>query len=108
MPRRASRCAGVPPIGGAVEHDAAAVRRIEAGDDVDAGGLAGPVGADEAEHLAGGELQADAVERAEAAEAFHNVFDAEQRAQGTRMPRRVNSETRPFGRNITSATISRP
>jgi hypothetical protein len=65
----------------ALEHHAAAVRRIQAGDDVDAGRLARTIGTDKAEHLAWRQLEADAIQCAEAAEAFHQLVDAQQRAR---------------------------
>ena len=87
----------------------AAVRRVKPGDDIDARGLAGAVRSDEAENFAGGDLEAENIERAEAAEALHQPVDGEERRrQGTSMPHRCNNETSPLGRNITSPMISAP
>src|SRR5262249_39570945 len=60
-------------------HDTAAIGRVEAGDHVDAGGLAGAVRSHEAEDLARHQVEIDTVEGAEAAEALHQPLDAQQR-----------------------------
>ena len=74
--------------------------------------LPDPFGSDQAEHLARMQVERDAVQRAEAAEALDQAVDLQKRSrastQGTRMPRLVSSDTRPLGRNSTSSTISAP
>ena len=55
------------------EQDGAGVGPVEAGDDVDAGGLAGAVRPDEAEDFAGADAEAQDVERAKAAKALHQA-----------------------------------
>ena len=71
-----ARCQAHAPVGRqprhvlALEDHGAAVARQGAGDAVDHGGLAGAVRADQAEALALAEVQADRVERDEAAEAL--------------------------------------
>src|SRR5579883_2668400 len=65
-----------------------AIGRIKAGDDIDAGRLAGAVGADEAEDLAWLQMEGQPVQRAEAAEALDEPLDLEQRRhlRGHRSP----------------------
>ena len=67
----------------AVEHDLAAVRRVDAGDALDQGRLAGAVVADEGHHLAGPDLEVDLRERLDGAEALRDPVELEQR---TSMP----------------------
>ena len=57
-----------PPPGLALEDDDALLRMIEAVDDVEHRGLAGAVGADDRQHLAGADLEADLAQRLDAAE----------------------------------------
>src|SRR5437764_452610 len=54
----------------AVERDAAAVQPIDAADAVEEGGLAGAVGADQAQDLALGDREADVAERGHSAKAL--------------------------------------
>jgi hypothetical protein len=54
----------------AVDGDRPGIRMLEAGEDADQRRLAGTVGADEAVDLAGTDVEADAVQRADAAEGF--------------------------------------
>src|SRR5690242_6014228 len=62
-----------------LETDAPAIGRVEAGDDVAVGGLARAVEADEAQDLARFQIEAQAVEGMEAAEALHQALDGEER-----------------------------
>ena len=59
----------------AFEHDAALLRRVEAGDRVGQRGLAAAVGADQAEDLAAADLQVHAGQRHQAAEAALDLLD---------------------------------
>src|SRR5687768_1976059 len=63
----------------AVEDDAALVGFVQAGDHVERGRLPGAVGADQADDLAGGDVEGHAVERDDAAEATGDVLDREER-----------------------------
>ena len=73
-----------PPVGrepgdvDALEEDAALVRRIDAVDDVEQRGLAGAVGPDDGEQLAAVDLEADAVDGHQAAEALGHVLEDEE------------------------------
>ena len=84
-PATDSRCRGVPggtSAGGdvaAVEGDAAFVRRQQAGDHVEAGGLAGAVRPQQAHHLAALQRQADTADHRPAAVALAEI-DREQAA----------------------------
>src|SRR5207248_357173 len=64
----------------APQHDAPARRAEEAGDDVEQRGLAGPVGPDQAVHLARCDLEGRAVERAHPAEGPLQLLNREQHA----------------------------
>ena len=66
-------------IDAALEQDVAAVGRVEAAEAIEERGLAGAVGADQAGDLAGKDVEGDAVERDDAAEADRDVAHAEQR-----------------------------
>src|SRR5271165_5479683 len=68
------------------EADLAAIGRIEAGDDIDAGRLARAVGADQAENLARREHEAELVKGAEGAEALDQMVDDQERLRGHRRP----------------------
>ena len=70
----------------AVEHDVAAVRRVDAGDALDQGRLAGAVVSDEGHHLSGPDLELDFRERLHRAEALRDPVKLEQRCgcRGTR------------------------
>ena len=64
------------------ERDPAGGRLVDAGHHVEAGRLAGTVGADQAEDLAGVDVERDAVERRDTAEAERDVVDLEHLALG--------------------------
>jgi hypothetical protein len=64
-------------VGRAAQHEAAGVGRVQAGDDVEEGGLAGAVGADQAVDLAGVDRDADVRQRLQAAEALGDAVDLE-------------------------------
>src|SRR5438105_2548872 len=70
----------------AIEAHGARLVAQRAADAVDQRRLAGAVRANEAEPLAGLDRQVDAVERHEAAEAFADVVDLEQRSHGVLLP----------------------
>ena len=57
----------------ALQVDAALIRVIDAADDIEEGGLAGAIGADDAEDLAGFHREADAGQRLDAAESEGQV-----------------------------------
>src|SRR5208282_537769 len=61
-----------------LEMDRAAVGPVEAGDDIDAGGLARSVRSDQTENFAGVDAEAEGVERAKAAKALDQPVDGEQ------------------------------
>src|SRR5665811_1806249 len=61
---------GYPADISAIEHHFAAVRRIETGDHVDGGGLAGAVGPDQSQDFARGDVKTQSVKRVETPEAF--------------------------------------
>src|ERR1700674_4119013 len=78
---------------------------------IDQGALARPVGADQAEALAGLDREAYSVERDEAAEALAEILDLEQRRGHYLLLRRSCASTRPtmpFGAMITKATSRSP
>jgi hypothetical protein len=62
----------------AIEQDAALIRRLEAREHAQQGGLAAAARAEQCEKLAGDDIQRHAVDRAEGAEFFHHALDAEQ------------------------------
>jgi hypothetical protein len=84
------------------EADLAAIRRVKAGDDVDAGRLARAVGADEAQDLARLQVEAQAVQGAERAEALDEPRDLEDR-RGLRGHRRPAGGTARRGRSAGTA-----
>src|SRR6266849_1933914 len=65
----------------ASQYDASARRAEQAGDDVEQRGLAGPVGPDQAVHLARGNLDGGSVERAHPAETPLQLLNREQHAR---------------------------
>ncbi len=65
--------------------DRAAIGMLEAGEDADQRRLAGAVGADQAVDLAGGDVEADAGERADAAEGFPDVVRGDE-GRASRVP----------------------
>src|SRR5882724_2280959 len=97
---------GEPVHGGAIEAHGARLVAQRAADAVDQRRLAGAVRANEAEPLAGLDRQVDAVERHEAAEAFADVVDLEQRSHGVLLPAAGSRSrsTRPQPRQIASAS----
>ena len=87
------------------ERDAAAVRCVHAGDHVEQGRLAGAVRADDGVDAAFGHLEAEPIDRDEAAEALADIVDRQERAHDPRpfRPRRCASQGQtPSG----SATIT--
>jgi hypothetical protein len=77
----------------APEHDAPVVRREHARDHVEQRRLAGAVRSDHREDFAGVDLEADAIDRDEAAEPLADAVDLEENAHGRRpwSPRRRDS-----------------
>jgi hypothetical protein len=78
----------------ALEQDPAAVRRQGARHAIDERGLAGAVGADETQPIARPDLNRDAVERQEAAEALGDAVDVEERPPSSRAPLRASARGR--------------
>lgn len=62
-----------------LEPHLAAIGRIKAGDNVDAGGLAGPVRSDQSQNLAAREMERHPVQRAKSAEALHELLHPQER-----------------------------
>jgi hypothetical protein len=62
----------------AVEGDRARTRAVDAGDGIEAGGLARPVGSDQAEDLAAFDREADRVQRGQAAELDGEILGLQQ------------------------------
>src|ERR1700733_7000136 len=62
----------------AFQYDLATVRGIKTGDHIDRRGLAGAVGTDQSQNLAGRNVEAQAVQCAKAAEAFHEFGNLEE------------------------------
>ena len=69
-----------------LELERAPLRRVEPGQAVEDGRLAGAVGADQPHDLAGGHLEGDAVEGDDAAEPHREVADREDRGTAARAP----------------------
>ncbi len=63
-----------------VEENLPVIGPVEAGDDIDAGGLAGAVGSDQPENLSRHEAEADAIQGAESRETLDDLVDAKQRS----------------------------
>ena len=94
------RAPAVDPL--ARERDGALVGTQHAGHHAEQRGLAGAVGADHGEDLPGQDFAADAVDRAQSAEAFAHALDRQQRGHGPllRIPSTPASHGHtPFGRN---------
>ena len=64
--------------GSPVDEDLALVGLVRAGEDLDQRGLAGAVLAEQAVHLAGADLEVDAVERSGAGELLHDAAHLQQ------------------------------
>src|SRR5690606_29720707 len=78
-------------------------------DRIEAGRLARAVGADEGQHLAGGQRERHVVERADAAERFAQAAHLQQRRVHGRAPApRAARLARPPGNAITSANTATP
>src|SRR6185369_8262339 len=90
----------------ALEQDPAAVRRQGARHAIDERRLARAVRADEAQSLARPDLNRDAVERQEAAEALGDAVDLEQRARRGHVRRLRSFRTRPVSPSGASTTKS--
>src|SRR5581483_1825259 len=63
--------------GRAIEHHFAAIGRVESGNHIDRRGLAGAVRTDKAEDFPRNDMEAQAIERREAAEALHQACHIE-------------------------------
>src|SRR5262249_31791602 len=93
------------------EGDAAALVMQRAADAVDQCALAGPVGSDQADTLAIGDVEVDRVERDEAAETLAQLADLQQRlghGEDLLLTHFCHSPTMPFGATITNPNSSRP
>ena len=114
-PRRLER-----PLGrhiDAAEPDAAGLRAVHAGHQVDEGGLAGPVGADQADDLALLETEAHIVDGLDAAEAMAEAIGHQDgrahaatfgRPSSRATMRRQSMPSRPPGRKKISTTMTAP
>ena len=76
----------------AVHQDAPRVRRLEAGEEAEEGGLAAAGGAEEGQHLAAPDGEGDAVEHRVAAEALAQPVEDEERRRRHPRPRTVRSQ----------------
>ena len=94
----------------AVEQDLAVGRRQERGDQLEQRALAGAVRADHREDLAVRDLEADVVDRDQAAEALGQMLDAEQAHRSAPIRSRTSLPRlrMPLGRNSITAIISTP
>ena len=90
-----------PDQGRVVEGNGAVGRRVEARDEVEHGGLAGPVGPDEPDDLARRDREIESVDGLQPAEALAEPADRKPRAHAGRPDgRRLRSQPMsPFGRN---------
>ena len=79
MPRPITLCGGVASRLSSVEANVAAVRRVQARDEVEDGCLAGAVGADEADDLPLRHVERDVVDGDDAAEAAREVSRLQER-----------------------------
>ena len=72
----------------AAKNHPAGQRPVEAGDDIDAGGLARPVGADQPQHFAGGDVKTHAGQGAKAAKRLDQILHTQERRcfRGHRSP----------------------
>ena len=84
------------------------VRPELAADHVEAGGLAGAVGADEGEHLAGCDGEGDGLDGGDATPGFAEVFDGEDAHAARRVQRRWAAPAIPAGNSTTSRTMAAP
>jgi hypothetical protein len=75
-------------VGGAVQRHAAAVHAVHAAQDVHRRRLAGAVLADQPQHLAGGQREADLVQHLDAEEALADLLELQQRRAHCRPSRR--------------------
>src|SRR3970282_870608 len=91
-----------------LEHDAALVVVQRPGDAVDERGLARAVGPDEAEALAGRDVERDAFERREAAEALGQAPDFQQRAHERLRQCLRARPTMPCGASVMNSTRMMP
>ena len=74
-----------------VDEDLAGIWMFDARQDLDQGGLAGPVFSDQRDHLAGPKLQVDSVEGADASEAARDSAQLHQ-CNPSRLSRRGHSQ----------------
>ena len=93
---------------GAVEHHAAAARRIEAGEQIEQRGLAGAVRADDGEDLGGLDLERYAVDGFDAAEFDREVVGVECAHGSLRAIRVARLGTSPARRKIMNTIMIRP
>ena len=91
-----------------LELDRAAGRREIAGDEIDEGGLAGAVRADDADHLARCDLDLDIARGDDRAEGFVEPAHRKERAHEADRRRRRNSDQTPLGRKQMSSRRQMP
>ena len=85
MPARAISSGVCPAIGWPISDTAPCIRRVHAGQQIERGGLAGAVGADQRVQRAVGDGDIDALHRPDAAEALDDVAGREHRALDVRL-----------------------
>ncbi len=83
MPAWSAACGEPNVTGSPAEGDLAGVGLVGAGQHLDQGGLAGAVLAEQAVHLAGRDVEVDAVQRADAGELLDDAPHREQRRHGS-------------------------
>ena len=106
MPRAASCLGREAGDVAAVEPDRAGVGPVEPGDEIEQRRLAGAVRADDADELALGDVEIDAIDGGQAAEAPRQPA---QRMHATvRLLRHQTVPSRPCGRNRTSSSSTMP
>ena len=89
-----------------LEADIAGIGPVEPGHEIEQGGLAGAVRADDADQLALGEIEVDAVDSGEAAEAARQPAQGQQRCSAC--VRHQIVPNRPCGLNRTSSRSTMP
>ncbi len=113
MPRRRDLCGARPTSDSAVEQDVALVGPVDARDEVEQRGLAGPVRPDHADDLALVDVQVELVDHLQAAERLRDRFSSSRRAAPSSHAGHQTISTRgvpsrPCGRAVISATSSAP
>jgi ABC-type iron transport system FetAB ATPase subunit len=111
-------CAADPGMAGAIrapagdveaaQRHAPGIRPVDAGDQVEAGGLAGAVGSDQRDDLAAANGEAHVVDRLEAAEALRDALDDEELVAHASPSRARSHGHSPPGRSVMMSSRSSP